>query len=268
MAAMKVPKAVIFMADNGQDPTEIAMSWKGLADAGFQVDFATETGKVGAAYPKMLEKSIFGAVLGAKKPAADTYHKMTEAPAFQSPRTWSQEGFDVLQYDAIILPGGHDKPMRQYLESPSLHKLLAQFWPFVRRDYTGKSEGATVGPKVVGAICHGALCLAFAQSPETGKSLLDGVESTTLPKWMEATAWTMSQAWFMGGYYRTYGPEGRWCNDDIMTSGGKYVSGPMSQSSFTHTDLNYRYVSARFPGDAQEFASKVVAEVKLALGVS
>ena len=110
--------------------------------------------------------------------------------------------------DIVLLPGGHAKPIRQYLESQTLHDHLVKLLPHTKRD------GA--GDKVLGAICHGVLVLAFARCPPAEKSLLAayGLQTTTLPRWMEAVAWVSSQAWLMGGYFRTYGAW-RWCYGDV-----------------------------------------------------
>ena len=113
--------------------------------------------------------------------------------------------------DIILLPGGHAKPIRQYLESQTLHDHLVKLLPHTKRDGAGSGR-----EKVLGAICHGVLALAFSRCPHTKKSLLAayGLQTTTLPKWMEAAAWVASQAWLMGDYFRTYGPW-RWCYGDV-----------------------------------------------------
>lgn len=223
------PKALIFLANSGQDPTEAAIPWSLLKTADCSVTFATEHGIVACADQLLLTSSIFARVLGATKKAKETYNEMTASPEFQKPLSWSDESFDILEYgffstqpymrcanfdglvsilDIVLLPGGHDKPIRQYLESESLHRQLEKFLPCTKRD-------APEPHKVLGAICHGVLSLAFAKCPVKQKSLLaeHNLQTTTLPRWMEATAWILSQAWFMGYYYRTY-PD-RWCYVDV-----------------------------------------------------
>lgn len=143
----------------------------------------------------------------------------------------------------MILPGGHDKPIRQYLESKTLHRQLGRFLPYTQRsssttttgaantdtdtnntnDHNDSSTTTTTQPqkKVLGAICHGVLPLAFAKCPGSrereGNTLLGEyrLQTTTLPKWMEATAWVASQAWLMGSYYRTYIERGAWTCGDV-----------------------------------------------------
>ncbi|KAI5815804.1 class I glutamine amidotransferase-like protein [Pyronema omphalodes] len=261
------PKTLIFLANSGQDPTEVAIPWSVLKTAGCSITFATEHGIVACADQLLLSSSIFATVLGATKKAKETYNEMTASPEFQKPLSWTDESFDILEYDIALLPGGHDKPIRQYLESESLHRQLEKYLPCTKRD-------ASKPRKVLGAICHGVLSLAFARCPVKQRSLLaeHNLQTTTLPWWMEATAWIISQAWFMGYYYRTY-PD-RWCYFDVsavlLDSHSdlyrQYIKGPINQKPFVHTDSNYHYVSARFPGDAELLAQTLISEARDALG--
>ncbi|KAI5776591.1 hypothetical protein EDC01DRAFT_448121 [Geopyxis carbonaria] len=160
---------------------------------------------------------------------------------YKSPLSWSDPSFNILSYDIAILPGGHDKPIRQYLESQSLHRHISKFLPYTKRGPKNSSA-----PKVLGAICHGPLVLAFGKNDETGESLIHGLESATLPKWLEMTAWVVSQAWALGNYYRTYGTR-NWCEEQIQKAGAVFRRGPMNMGPFVHVDPNYRYISATLP---------------------
>jgi len=243
------PRAVIFMADNGQDPSECALAWKGLKDAGFRIDVATEHGAVPTADTRLVAKSLFKAVLGPKEAWTKVYKDFEASYEFTHPLSWSALDFSTDSYDALILPGGHDKPIKQYLESETLHTHLSTFWPRTQRS-------AAVKPGVVGAICHGVLVLAFAK-------LLHDVESTTLPQFMEGSAQGVASLWGLGHYYRTY--PGKWTHEDVvgaMEKPEQYKRGPTSMSSsFVHVDPTYRYVSGRWPGDTEEFAQKIAEEV-------
>ncbi|KAF8541610.1 class I glutamine amidotransferase-like protein [Trichophaea hybrida] len=256
------PNAIIFLANYGQEPTEAAIPWSIFKAAGCNVTFATEHGAVAVADPLLLRPTVFAHVLGASQNATKIYSAMNASREYQEPISWSDENFNVLDYDIALLPGGHDKPIRQYLESKSLQQHLVKFLPYTKRD----SCPAESQQKVLGAICHGVLTLAFAMCPVKGNSLLAeyGLQTTTLPWWMEATAWIASQAWLMGNYFRTY--SGRWCYYDVQQAGGIYIRGPINPIPFVHTDPNYRYVSARFPGDAELFAQTIVAEAKKVFG--
>ncbi|EJD49617.1 class I glutamine amidotransferase-like protein [Auricularia subglabra TFB-10046 SS5] len=262
---MTAPKVLICMADNGQDPTECAVPWEHFTKEGFVVEFATENGTVPRADQLLVHGSLFKSVLGPKQAWTDTYHKMTQCDAFQHPHAWSAPGFSMDGYDAVVLPGGHDKPIKQYLESSSLHAHLKALWPRTHRSAPSPSppeaqtEIATTQPEkkvVVGAICHGVLVLAFA-------GLLHDVETTTLPQWLEGLGQRIGALWGRGQYYRTY-PD-RWTFEDILRTvedKAQYKRGPMGPGAFAHTDPKRTYVSARWPADAQLFAERIVEEVR------
>ncbi|RPA99599.1 hypothetical protein L873DRAFT_1827962 [Choiromyces venosus 120613-1] len=269
------PKVVIILADRGQDPTEVAIPWKKFRDGGWEITFATENGNVAKADERLLANGLFAAFLGASKEAIAAYRQMADCEAHRNPLAWSKQGFSLVPYgrakpqNAVLLPGGHDKPIRQYLDSEPLHLLLREYWPLVKR-----SRDAIMGnepSRVIGAICHGVVALSNATHPPAsgskelkGPSLLHDVETSTLPYWMEQAAWVASQAWFLGGYYKTYGAS-RSCASDVskvLNKKEQYKCGPLSQSPFAHVDPNYHYVSARFPGDAWLFAEKIMEEVQ------
>ncbi|PWW75925.1 class I glutamine amidotransferase-like protein [Tuber magnatum] len=263
------PKAVIILADEGQDPTEVAIPWKKFRDGGWEITFATENGKVARADERLLGNGVFATFLGASKGATAAYREMADSEAHRNPLAWSAQGFSLVPYDAVLLPGGHDKPIRQYLDSESLHLLLREYWPLVKRSRDAITSDEP--PKVVGAICHGVVALSNATHPPAsgstdprGPSLLHDVETSTLPYWMEQVAWIASQAWLLGGYYKTYGAR-RSCSSDVskvLNKKEQYKCGPLSQSPFAHVDPSYHYISARFPGDAWLFAEKVMEEVQ------
>lgn len=64
MAASNVHmRAIIFLANESQDSTEVATPWKCLSGAGFDVQFATGNGDVASADQKLLTAGLFGRVL-------------------------------------------------------------------------------------------------------------------------------------------------------------------------------------------------------------
>ena len=133
------------------------------------------------------------------------------------------------------------------LEAAELQKLTATF-------FTKK--------KPVGAICHGVV-LAARSKRKDGKSVLYGKKTTALLKKQEMTAYNLTRVW-LGTYYRTY-PETT-VQDEVtaaLASAADFHSGPTPgvtrdapdkmKRGFTVTDGNY--VSARWPGDAYNFAN-------------
>lgn len=54
---------------------------------------------------------------------------MIATPAFQAPLSWSKEDFSLEEYDLVLLPGGHDKGVKQLIESPTLRQKLIDYFP-------------------------------------------------------------------------------------------------------------------------------------------
>ncbi|MBS2015267.1 MAG: DJ-1/PfpI family protein [Deltaproteobacteria bacterium] len=240
-------KVLVPLPDRDFDPTESAVPWHTLIEAGHDVVFATERGAVAACDPLLLTGVIFGQ-LGAKEGPKKLYAEMAASKAFASPITWS--AIDVTAFDALLLPGGHAPGMKQYLASDVLQSKVAAF--------------ARTG-KPMAAICHGVLVLARAKDPETGKSVLAGRRTTCLPKYMERTAYLLT-AWKLGRYYRTYDA---YVEDEVvgaLDDPARFERGPftLTRHGTPTSDAGAfvvedgAYVSARWPGDAHLFAKKLV----------
>ncbi|KAG8868705.1 hypothetical protein FRB97_002048, partial [Tulasnella sp. 331] len=245
-------RVLVFLADLGNDPTEIAVPWSILVANNITVDFATETGLESHCDPRMINGAV-GAVMGASASAKALYNDLTTKPSWKHPLSWSSPAFSLGGYAGVLLPGGHDKPMRQYLESKSLQVHLASFFPLTKK--------GSQNPKVMAAICHGVLALARAKGAE-GKSVLWEATTTTLPVHMERFAY-FSTAAVLGDYYRTYPAYTADEVKSLLSSPSQYKSGGiLNVSPFTVEDATHYYVSARFPGDAQAFGNAFVALLK------
>jgi putative intracellular protease/amidase len=240
MASVLLP-----VPDTDFDVTEVAVPWKLLTEAGHQVVFATEAGAVPAADPLLLTGVVFGK-LGARPEAIQFYRELERAPAFVAPRAW--QDCDAAQFDALFLPGGHAPGMKQYLGSEVVHRLTAAFF-------------ATAKP--IAAICHGVLVAARAR--REGKSVLHGVRTTCLPKYMERSAY-LATFWRRGRYYRTYRA---YVEDEVraaLATPDDFERGPRTLSKRGTRDDDAhafvvedgRYVSARWPGDAYLIARKLI----------
>ena len=189
------PRTVLIPVPHyGFDPTESSVPWKKLQQSGHRVVFATPDGQVASAdirmvtgkdLPLVLKKSLM-----AEPEAVKFYKEMAASPEFKSPISYAQ--IRPEEYDALLLPGGHDKGMRLYLEDPALQRAVAFFFDHDRP---------------VGAICHGTLLAARTQSVEDparqGKSVLWGRKTTGLTHNQELVAFQLTRAW-LGDYYRTY----------------------------------------------------------------
>jgi protease I len=73
--------------------------------------------------------------------------------------------FIVDDFDGLVLPGGHDKGVKEYLESKTLQQQVVAFF------------NAT---KPVGAICHGVVLAARSIDPVSNQSVLFDYKTTSL----------------------------------------------------------------------------------------
>jgi len=263
------------------DPTEVAVPWRVLPDAGHEVVFATPDGHPGAADPIMLSGEgldpwgflpvlrkirIVGLSLRANAQARAAYRDMVATPHFRQPLNWDQ--LREPEFDGLLLPGGHAKGVREYLESPVLQKFVAAVFD---------------ADKPVAAICHGVVLAARSPSAKTGRAVLYGRRTTALTWQFEKTAWNLTRffaRFWDPGYYRTYAEQPGEPNgyrsvqqeatralarpedfldvpqDDpshFRKTSGLFRDSPGEQGmSFVVRDG--RYVSARWPGDAHAFA--------------
>ena len=275
------------------DPSEVAVTWKALGDAGNSVIFATPDGLAAAADPLMLSGEeldlwgripvlrkikLLGLALRANADARRAYASMRSSAAFGAPVPYSMLRID--QYDGLVLPGGHwARGMRQYLEDTQLQRFVGDFFD---------------ADKPVAAICHGVVLAARSVSKRTGHSVLYGRKTTALTWRLEKSAWSAMK--YFGRiwdptYYRTYletGAEPLGYRSvqaevsralaspadfhDVPRQAGDYfrkTSGLFRDSDEDRRPAwvvcDRRYVSARWPGDVHAFAAafaRVLAEFR------
>ena len=240
-------KILIPIPTYGFDPTEVAIPWLMLTKNNFEIVFATPNGSSAKADNLMLKGENLGIwkkVLQARKDAVIAYHQMAQSNEFINPISYS--AIIESDFDGILLPGGHDKGVKEYLESSILQQTVVHFFE---------------KQKPVGAICHGVVLLARSISPITNQSVLYNYKTTCLLKKQEMLAYNMTRLW-LGDYYLTYpeitvedevksvlhntiqfekGIEALFRDDELHLSRG-----------FVCIDRNY--VSARWPGDAYNFS--------------
>jgi putative intracellular protease/amidase len=277
-----VSTVLIPIPDRDFDPTEVAVSWGVLTRNGHRVNFATESGTPGVAddimvsgrgldvwstLPVLGAIPLIGLVLRANKDGRDAYRKMVQSAEFQHPISWDLATLDGI--DALLLPGGHRaRGMRSYVESEVLQRLVVN---------------AFAAGIIVAAICHGVLVAARSIDPTTGRSVLYGRRTTSLPWALERRAWRLTRItrFWEPDYYRTYTeepgqPDGymslqsevtRALKDPadfcdvarasprswLKSSGMVRDTATDSRPAFVIDDGSY--VSARWPGDAHTFAS-------------
>ncbi len=199
---------VIVLPSEGFDPSEAAVSWQVLKRNGQEILFATPDGRSAAADPLMVtgvgldwwgwipglkQLKAIGLMLRANAAARRAYTDMLADAAYQSPMTYQEIQPEAI--DGLVLPGGHAKSMRPFLEDEVLQAKIAACFK--------SAQTNTHVP--VAAICHGVLVLARSKD-EQGKSILFDRKLTALPWEFERKAWMLGRIFRFWDprYYRTY----------------------------------------------------------------
>jgi protease I len=232
------------LPSRGFDPSETGIPWRVLSDLGHHVVFATPDGEPGVADSRMVTGEGLGLLaplLRADRNGRSAYDAMIASPEFRTPLRY--EAIADNPFDALLLPGGHAKGMKPYLESTLLQQTVTAF--FVRN-------------KPVGAICHGVV-LAARSKAASGKSVLHGRKTTALLRSQELLAWTLTRL-YLADYYRTYPMTVEEEVKAVLARPEDFQQGPLSilrdtpdrPNGFAVIDGNY--VSARWPGDAFGFS--------------
>ncbi|MCK5052349.1 MAG: DJ-1/PfpI family protein [Candidatus Cloacimonetes bacterium] len=255
---MKMKKILIPLPSYGFDPTEVAIPWKLISEQGMKIVFITPEGKKASADIRMLmgkNLGIWKSVLRAGQDAVDAYHKMEKTDSFCNPHKYID--VYVEDFDAILLPGGHDKGVKEYLESEVLQQHVVDFF---------------VAQKPVGAICHGVVLAARSINPDTQKSVIHNYKTTSLLKSQELLAYNLTRLW-LKDYYLTY-PEVTVEDEvkSVLSDSNNFLKGPTPflRDSYNHLKRGFvvrdrNYLSARWPGDAYNFSLefiKMVQDVK------
>ena len=242
-------RVLIPLPARGFDPTEAAVPWKILSVRGHEIIFATPDGKPSSADPIMVTGKGLGLlkyVLRADANGRAAYAEMIASDAFQNPITYDEAARGA--FEALVLPGGHDKCVKPYLESEALQQIAADFM---------------TADKPVGAVCHGVLILARTKGAN-GHSVIHSRKVTALINRLEMTGYNLTRLW-MGDYYRTY-PEIT-TEDEVraaLASDKDFGPGPGGtkrdsmgalQHGFVVRDRNL--VTARWPGDAHHWSVQI-----------
>jgi putative intracellular protease/amidase len=241
-----IAKVLMPLPGYGFDPTEAAIPWQILTGKNIEIVFATPSGQAAQADKIMLtgeHLGIWGWLLKARKDAVTAYQMMAESAAFKQPIKYEDISAD--DFDALLLPGGHDKGVREYLESKKLQSITVDFFK---------------ASKPVGAICHGTVLTARSIDPVTGHSVLYNYKTTSLLKSQELGAYNLTRLW-LKDYYLTY--PGFSVEDEVknaLCDNKNFVSGPspVLRDDLQHLSrgfalLDKNYLSARWPGDAYNF---------------
>lgn len=254
-------RVLIPLPSYGFDPSEAAIPWKLMTQKDIEIVFLTPDGKKAEADSLMLtgkKLGIWKSVLKARKDAVAAYLEMEQSEGFCNPLQYN-EALET-NFDAILLPGGHDKGAKEYLESKILQGLIVAFF---------KSK------KPVAAVCHGVVLTARSIDSDAGKSVLYNYKTTSLLKSQELLAYNLTRLW-LKDYYLTY--PGLTTEDEVrsvLSNQNHFIKGskPIFKDSlkdlkkgFTVRDRNY--LSARWPGDIYNFSLefiKMIEEEKQAI---
>jgi putative intracellular protease/amidase len=232
------------------DPSESALPWAALVDAGHEVRFATPTGAVAGADPRLVDVGfgLLSPILMTRKDALASYQRMTQDAHFRAPLTHAAAR--PADFDALLVPGGHAPGMRTLLDSQAAQRFVGDFFALERP---------------VGAICHGVLLLARSVSPATGRSVLHGRRTTALTGRLELSAWLLTALW-LGRYYRTYPRTVQAEVTRALRAPTDFAVGPLlpRRDSAAHPERGFvvrdgHYLSARWPGDCHRFARELLA---------
>jgi len=240
--SVKTARVLIPIPAYGFDPSETSIPWKTLSAKGYRVVFATPKGDAAAADEIMLTGKSLGVLKGllaARSDAVLAYREMEQDAEYRNPVSYADLGAE--DFTGLFLPGGHDKGVREYLESETLQNLVVAF--------------ITSG-KAVGAICHGVLLAARSKDPVSGGSVLRGFKVTSLLKFQELAAWRLTRLW-LGDYYLTY--PGTTVEDEVrslLAPDGSFLRGPLPlwRDSPERLQRGFsvrhgRLITARWPGD-------------------
>lgn len=244
---MSQKKILVPLPSYGFDPTEVAIPWKLLSQKGIEFTFISPQGNKAISDRLMLKGERLGiwkSLLRARKDAVEAYYEMEKTEAFCQPKKYEEVA--EKDFDALLLPGGHDKGVKEYLESKILQDLVVAFFN---------------AKKPVAAICHGVVLIARSINPDTGKSVIHNYKTTSLLKLQELTGYNLTRLW-LKDYYLTY--PGITVEEEVksvLSNKKNFFKGntPVSKDDFEHLDRGFtcrdrNYLSARWTGDVYNFS--------------
>lgn len=142
---------------------------------------------------------------GAKKVVINKYASMVVSEEFLNPLAWTAPDFSLDDYQMVLFPGGHDKGIRQMIDSPVVHGLVIDFFPKTKKPSN----------KAVAAICHGVMALSNA-TDFNGKRPIHKCTTTALPAFMETLIY-WGTFLVLGDYYKTYGSGSENVEDSVRS---------------------------------------------------
>ena len=245
-------QVLIIVSDQDFDPSEAAIPWQVLTNAGHDVYFASGSGGTPQCDPITLMGEGLPSLaksLAARPDNVRVYAAMRKDKNFQTSKRWRD--IDPENYDALVLPGGHAEGVKPYLESAHVHNICKEF--FARK-------------APVSSVCHGILALARARR-EDGKSILYGYKVTGLTSFQENLAIKLTKS-KLGTHYQTYPETVQEEVSKVLKSPSDFKSGPLIPAFGTQDNPNKGFVveddhllCGRWPGDVYKLAYKLNARL-------
>src|SRR5688500_574663 len=195
-------RILVLLAEDGNDPGETAIPVEMLKDAGYEVVFATRSGR--ASKPDTLSmKSPFLKLARPDAAGQADFKKMMASPEFKDPITFD-EALRRDDFAGLMVPGGEGPGMLPFLDDPKAQAIVREFY--------AKDLPAAF-------LCHGGLLAARTIDPKTGKSVINGEKVTTIPKAAEKMG---VPAFLLSGRPRVYGAfGGNWAADEMARAAGR-----------------------------------------------
>jgi putative intracellular protease/amidase len=239
-------KVLMLLPENGSDPSETAIPYAMLKAAGYDVVFATASGKASKVDTLSFRSPFLRTVRPDAEGKAD-YRELVNSKEFKQPIT-----FDAAlkrdDFAALYVPGGEGKGMPKFLSNARAHDLVRKF-------YEQKLPAAF--------LCHGALMAARTIDAKTGKSVLRGEKATTIPKAAEMLA---VPAFIASGRPRVYGAlGGNWAAEEVRKAvgNGNFVEPDFSisfrnENDATNVVATGNHLFGSSPWDSKPFAHAFV----------
>lgn len=162
---------------------EFVLIHEKFIEAGYTVDLATPGGQKPTADPHSLNPDI----AGPKAPMYEKYLKTIANSSLNHPLDLAK--VDMLNYDAVVVPGGHG-PVEDLYKDKDMGRLLF---------------AAQKADKIIGTVCHGQAALLSAVD-ENGKWLFKGTTLTAFSDEEEIEFGTATNApWLLASKLREYG---------------------------------------------------------------
>jgi protease I len=249
------------LPNNDYDPSEAGVSFYTLKKNHFDVVFATPKGSVATADQLMATGKKLGLLknsLMADKNALIAYHEMINDHNYLHPISYEQINPD--NFDGIVLSGGHDKGMREYLESQVLQSKILKFYQ---------------AHKPIGAICHGPILLARTKDDQN-QSIIYHKKITALNETQEHLAYHLTK-FFLDDYYLTYPESVESEMKRNLANPAQFINGPGTQNYFSVSMMKRdsadflergfairdgNIVTARWPGDVHRFIEEFISLFK------